>query len=95
MVQFQKIIDEKFLIGRFAKVYAPKRFIKVLLHEYWRSYLTILLITCNSGHNILELYNIFVQVGFDTSKTKLAIWYNKLDVRVVSRVLNNLITRIL
>ena len=27
----------------------------------------------NPGHNILELYNILVQVGFTTSKMKLYI----------------------
>ena len=28
---------------------------------------------CNPGHNILELYNILVQVGFTANKTKLKI----------------------
>ena len=31
----------------------------------------------NPGHNILELYNILVQVQFPTSKTKLDIQYSK------------------
>ena len=31
------------------------------------------LINCNSGDNIFELYNVFAQVRFATSKTKLDI----------------------
>ena len=37
-------------------------------------------------YNIFELYNVLVQVRFTTSKTKLEIQYDKLDIRVVSRV---------
>ena len=40
----------------------------------------------NSVHNILELYNVLVQVQFATSKTKLDSWYSKLDIRVASPV---------
>ena len=42
------------------------------------------------GHSILELYN--VQVRFVTSKTKLDFLYNKLDIRVTSRVAEKLKT---
>ena len=45
-----------------------------------------LTLSYNLGHNILELYNILVQVRFTTSKTKLDIWYSKLSIRVASRV---------
>ena len=34
------------------------------------------------GHNILELYNVLVQVRFATIKTKVDIQYNKLGIRV-------------
>ena len=44
----------------------------------------------NPGHNILELYNIFVQVPFTTSKTKLDIYYSKLSIRVASRAVKRL-----
>ena len=40
----------------------------------------------NPDHNILELYNILVQVRFNTSKTELDIQYSKLGKRVGSRV---------
>ena len=45
-----------------------------------------LTLSYNLGHNILELYNILVQVRFTTSKTKLDIWDRKLSIRVASRV---------
>ena len=44
----------------------------------------------NPGHNILELFNNLVQVQIATSKTKLALQYNKLGTRVVSRVAESL-----
>ena len=40
----------------------------------------------NTGHNILELYNILVQIRFTTSKRKLDIQYRKLGIRVALRV---------
>ena len=42
------------------------------------------------GHNILELYNILVQIRFTTSKTKRDIQYSKLSIRVASRVAERL-----
>ena len=47
----------------------------------------------NLGHNILELYNALVQIRFATSKTKLDIEYNKLGIRVASRVAKQLKTQ--
>ena len=44
----------------------------------------------NPGHNILELYNILVQIRFTTSKGKLDIWYSKLGIGVASRVAERL-----
>ena len=44
------------------------------------------MVTYNNGHNILELYNILVQIQFTTSKRKLDIQYSKLCIRVASRV---------
>ena len=43
----------------------------------------------NPGHNILELYNILVQIRFTTSKTKLDN-YSKLGIRVASGVAERL-----
>ena len=43
-------------------------------------------ITYNPGHDILELYNVLVPIQVTTSKTKLDIQYNKLGIRVASRV---------
>ena len=40
----------------------------------------------NLGHNILELYNVLVQIRLTTSKTKRDIYYVKLDILVASRV---------
>ena len=42
----------------------------------------------NLSHNILELYNVLVQVSLAKSKTKLDIQYNKLYERVGSRIEN-------
>ena len=39
----------------------------------------------NPGHNILEFYNILVQVRFTTSTTKLEFQYSKLGIRVADR----------
>ena len=47
----------------------------------------------NPDHNILELYNILVQVRFNTSKTELDIQYSKLGKRVGSRVAERLKTQ--
>ena len=47
------------------------------------------LLNYNPGHNILELYNVLVQVRFATSKMKIDIWYNKFGLRVASRLQNN------
>lgn len=40
----------------------------------------------NPGYNILELSNVLVQVRVTTSKARLDIYYNKVDVQVASRV---------
>ena len=40
----------------------------------------------NPGHNILELYNVLVQIRFTTSERKLEVQYSKLVIRVASRV---------
>ena len=40
----------------------------------------------NPGHNILELYNVLLEVRVATSKTKHDIHYNKVGARVTSRV---------
>ena len=40
----------------------------------------------NLGNNILELYNVLVQIIFTTSKTKRDIQYSKLSIWVASRV---------
>ena len=47
----------------------------------------------NCGHNILELYNILVQVQFTTCKTKLYIQYSKLGIRAASRVVEEFKTQ--
>ena len=39
-----------------------------------------------SCHNILELYNVLVQIQFTTSKAKRGMQHSKLDIRVASRV---------
>ena len=43
-------------------------------------------INYNSGHNILELYDVLVRVQFTTSKMKFDILRNKLGLWVVSQV---------
>ena len=47
----------------------------------------------NPDHNILELYNILLQIRFTISKTKLEIQYSKLGIRVPSRVAKRLKTQ--
>ena len=44
----------------------------------------------NLGYNILELYNVLVQIRLTTSKTKRDIQYSKLAIRVASRVAERL-----
>ena len=44
------------------------------------------------GHNILELYNVLVQIRLITSKTKRGIQYSKLSIRVASQVAERLKT---
>ena len=53
----------------------------------------MLVLNYNPGQNILELYNILVQVRFFKSKKKLDIQYSKLGIRVVSRVAEQLKTQ--
>ena len=48
--------------------------------DLWR------LINCNFGHNILEFYNVLVEIRLTTSKTKRGIKYSKLSIRGASRV---------
>ena len=42
--------------------------------------------TYNLVHNILELYNVLVQVRLAISQTKRDIWYSKLGIWIASRV---------
>ena len=46
----------------------------------------------NLGHNILELYNVLMQIRLTTSKMKRDIQYSKLGIRVASRVAERLKT---
>ena len=46
----------------------------------------------NRGHNILELYNVLVQIRFTASKTKRDMQYSKLGIRVAPRVAERLKT---
>ena len=46
----------------------------------------------NPGHNILELCNVLVQAWFAACKVELDIWYNKLGVRIASRVAERIMT---
>ena len=48
--------------------------------------------TYNLGRNILELYNVLVQIRLTTSKTKHDISYSKLGIRVASPVAKQLKT---
>ena len=46
----------------------------------------------NLGHNILELYNVLVQIRLTTSKTRIDIQYSKLGIQVASPVAERLRT---
>ena len=46
----------------------------------------------NLGRNILEFYNLLVQIRLTTSKAKRNIQYSKLGERVASRVAERLKT---
>ena len=48
----------------------------------------------NFAHDILELYNVSVQVWSTTNKTKRDIHYSKLGIQVVSRVVERLKTKL-
>ena len=58
-----------------------------------REFKTRICYAYNPGHNILELYNIFVEIQFTTSKTKLNIQYSKLGIRVTLQVAERLKTQ--
>ena len=49
--------------------------------------------TYNPGYNILQLYNILVQIRLTTTKRKLDIQYSKLGIRVASQVVKQLKTQ--
>ena len=66
-------------IGGFYK--AGNQFVKVSF---------LCLVNCNPGNNILELYNILVQVWAATSKMELDIYYNKVGIRDALRVYKQL-----
>ena len=44
----------------------------------------------NPGHNILELYDVLMQVQFAASITNLDIYYKKFGTRVASEVVEQL-----
>ena len=46
----------------------------------------------NLGHNILEIYNVLVQIQLSTSKMNCDIYYSKLGTGVVSRIAERLTT---
>ena len=46
------------------------------------------------AHNILELYNVSVQIWSTTNKTKCDIHYSTLGIRVTSRVVERLKTKL-
>ena len=48
----------------------------------------------NFAHNIMELYNVSVQVWSTTNKTKRDIHYSKLGIRVASRAVEWLKTKL-
>ena len=48
----------------------------------------------NFAHNILELYNVSVQIWSTTNKTKCDIHYSTLGIRVTSRVVERLKTKL-
>ena len=48
----------------------------------------------NFAHNILELYNVSVQIWSTTKKTKHDIHYSTLGIRVTSRVVERLKTKL-
>ena len=58
-------------------------------HQHWILIIRFSLQTC---HNILELYNILVQILFTISKKKLDIQYSKFGIRVASQVAQRLKT---
>ena len=60
------------------------------LKLYLTSVIFVLYLTYNLDHNILELYNILVQIRFTISKTEFDIQYSKLGMRVASRVAEQL-----
>ena len=44
----------------------------------------------NLGHNILELYNVLIQIRLTTSKTKCNIYYSKLGIQLDSQATERL-----
>ena len=64
---FRKRVAESYCtnLDKLCRIYGNLLGKKVLAKEKYMTY--------NPGHNILELYNILVQVRFTTSKTKLYI----------------------
>ena len=57
-----------------------------ILNNHWKCRNQKKLFSDNPGHNILELYNVLVQVLFATSKTEPDFYYNKFCIQVASGV---------
>ena len=58
-------------------------------------FLYLVILFYNPGHNILELYNILLQIRFTTSKRKFDIQYSNLVHELPHELPNNLRLRIL
>ena len=64
----------------------------LVFDSFFITYYTVKIKNYNLGHNILELYNVLVEIRLTKSKTKRDIEYSKLGIRAASRVAKRLKT---
>ena len=53
----------------------------LVFDSFFITYYTVKIKNYNLGHNILELYNVLVEIRLTKSKTKRDIEYSKLGIR--------------
>ena len=64
----------------------------LVFDSYFITYYTVKIKNYHLGHNILELYNVLVEIRLTKSKTKRDIKYSKLGIQAASRVAKRLKT---
>ena len=64
----------------------------LVFDSFFITYYTVKIKNYNLGHNILELYNVLVEIRLTKSKTKRDTEYSKLGIQAASPVAKRLKT---